>query len=123
MKLTLYTETFIDSAHQLRGYNGPCCNIHGHIWKLGIWIKGTEDQLDRVGILYDFTRIKEIHNLLDHKFINDIPPFNKVNPTAENLVMFIYNTLKNKSPELLFKVRVYETPVGKETYCEGGDFE
>lgn len=124
--ITLHTETVIDSAHQLKGYDGKCKAIHGHSWKVEVWIKGYRYQLDKVGILFDFGKIKEIHELFDHKFINDIEIdgeriFDFVNPTAENLSSIIYMLLKNTYKNLFFIVRVYETKVGKETYCETGD--
>lgn len=122
MILTLYTETVIDSSHQLRGYDGKCANTHGHSWKISLWIRGDEVKKDKVGILFDFGNVKDIKEELDHKFLNDIPPFDKINPTAENISKYIYTKLKDQRPELGFKIRVYETAVGKETYCELGDF-
>jgi len=128
MELTLYTETVIDSCHQLEGYCGKCSQLHGHTWKISIWIKGDESQKDDVGILFDFGNVKDIKERYDHKLLNEVPPFgiqNKLeylNPTAENISRAIYEELKHKREELKFKVRVYETVVGKETYCELGDF-
>jgi 6-pyruvoyltetrahydropterin/6-carboxytetrahydropterin synthase len=135
MIILLHTETTIDSAHQLKDYEGKCSNIHGHTWFLDLWVKGTDSQLNKDGILFDFGNVREIKELLDHKLINNLPYFNKgidfnfegrmkkgVNPTAENLSIFIYNWLKKDNSELLFKIRLYETKIGKETYCEVGDF-
>lgn len=121
--LKLHTEIVIDSSHQLRGYDGACSRVHGHTWFVEVWIKGEPKHKDEVGILFDFGRIKSFRDKLDHQFINDIPPFDKQNSTAENLTEYFYNQLKQDRPELLFKVRVYETKVGKETWCEYGDFE
>lgn len=123
MKLKLYTETWIDSCHQLRGYDGACSRTHGHTWQVSIWIQGDSKYKDQVGILFDFGNVKKIKEKYDHYFINDIPPFDKINATAENLTEVIYNELKSIRPELEFKVRIYETAVGKTTYCEAGDFE
>jgi len=122
MELTLHTETVIDSCHCLKGYEGACSRIHGHSWFIEVWIKGDSKQKDKVGILFDFGNIKKIKEKYDHYFLNDIPPFNIINPTAENLTEKIYVELKETSPKLKFKVRIYETYVGKKTYCEGGDF-
>jgi 6-pyruvoyltetrahydropterin/6-carboxytetrahydropterin synthase len=123
MRLLLHTETVIDSSHQLKGYDGPCQRIHGHTWFLDVWIKGCPDQLNKDGILFDFGKVKEIREKYDHRFINDIPPFDTQNPTAENLVQEIYRQLKSESPHLDFCIRLYETKVGKETWCMYGDFE
>lgn len=120
--LTLYTETVLDSCHQLRGYDGKCQNLHGHSWKVCVWIKGKKEERDEIGIIFDFSNIEKIKEKLDHKFINEVEPFDKINPTAENLSMFIYDELKHERSNLMFKVRIYETAVGKETYCEYGDF-
>ena len=123
MKLTLHTETVIDSSHYLNDYNGKCANTHGHSWFVEIWIKGEPNQLDNVGILFDFGNVKKIKEKYDHKLINTISPFDEINPTAENLSMNIYDELLEINPNLDYKVRIYETKVGKETYCEYGDFE
>lgn len=122
MRITLHTEVAIDSAHKLEDYDGQCKNLHGHTWFVEIWFKGDTKDVDKVGILVDFSIVKELKDTLDHKYLNDIL---KVNPTAENLTEWIYLTLKAKinNPKIKTKVRVYETYVGKKTYCEGGDFE
>ena len=121
--LTLHTEVVIDSSHYLKGYEGNCKRIHGHSWFIEVWIKGNASQLDDVGILFDFGNIKKLKDKYDHQLINEISPFDKINPTAENLCEQFYYELKDESPKLSFKIRVYETKVGKETWCEGGDFE
>lgn len=121
--LTLHTEVVIDSSHQLRGYDGNCSRLHGHTWFIEVWIKGDPKFKDEVGILFDFGNVKKIKDQFDHQFLNDIAPFDKINSTAENLVEHFYNELKENRSELFFKVRVYETKVGKETWCEFGDWE
>jgi 6-pyruvoyltetrahydropterin/6-carboxytetrahydropterin synthase len=121
--LTLHTEVVLDSSHQLRGYDGNCSRLHGHTWLIEIWIKGEEQNKDEVGILFDFGNVKKIKEEFDHRFLNDIEPFNVINSTAENLTVHFYNKLKTERPELMFKVRVYETYVGKKTWCEYGDWE
>jgi len=122
--LTLHTETTIDSSHYLKNYKGKCAELHGHSWFIEIWVRGTIDQCDEIGILYDFGNVKKLKEKMDHRLINDIPYFkeNDINPTAENITHWIYKELRKDRPELKFKVRVYETKVGKETYCEGGDW-
>lgn len=126
MEILLHTETTIDSAHQLKGYNGKCSNQHGHTWFLDLFIKGEETDLDKDGILFDFGKVKEIKDLLDHKFLNDNPYFDidkgGVNPTAENISLWIYHKLKEMNNRFYFKIRLYETKIGKETWCEVGDF-
>lgn len=122
MKITIYTETVIDYAHFLRNYEGKCKFCHGHSAWVRIWVRGDIEQLDDRGILFDFTNVKNIKDIFDHKLINDMTEFKEKNPTAENLCLFIYNKLKFDKPELEYKVRFYETAVGKNTYAELGDF-
>ena len=119
MELTLYTETFFDAAHFLRNYEGKCASLHGHTWKLCIWVKGEESQLDERDILWDFTNAKLMASRYDHKNLNEVM---EGNPTAERLVIETLGTLKKDRPELRFKVRVYESLASKSSYCEGGDF-
>jgi len=118
--LLLHTETVIDSCHHLEGYNGKCSNKHGHSWKLEVWFKGTPILKDDVGILVDFGIIKDIKEKLDHKDLNEVLNFN---PTAENLSEWIYNFIKKKvAKDIEIKIRLYETYVGKKTWCEWGDW-
>ena len=123
MKLKLHTETVLDSCHELKGYDGACSRLHGHSWFVEVWIKGDDSQLDKDGILFDFGRIKILKEKYDHRYLNEIPPFDRINPTAEHISTQFYKELKEAKPELEFKVRLYETKVGKDTYCEVGDFE
>ena len=120
MELTLHTEVVLDSCHKLEGYEGKCKNLHGHSWLVEIWFKGDSKLKDTVGILVDFGIIKILKEQLDHTYINDVIG---VNPTAENLTEWIYRRIKKEiNNKIKVTVRVYETLVGKKTYCEGGDF-
>lgn len=123
MKITLHTETVIDSCHQLKNYDGACARLHGHSWRVRVWVRGNLDQCNKLGILFDFTNVKKIKDKFDHRFINEIPPFDEVNPTAENLTANIYDELVKVNDQLQYCVRVYETAVGKECWCQGGDFD
>lgn len=86
------------SAHTLRGYPGACSRMHGHNWKLEVEVDSTE--LDEVGMGIDFKVIKqsakEMVNELDHRYLNDIPPFDTVNPTAENIAAHLYRGLAER---------------------------
>jgi len=116
-------EDSFSSAHSLRGYEGKCENLHGHNWKVVVSIKG--EKLNNIGILIDFKDIKSILKSvlseLDHKSLNDIPPFDKINPSAENISFFIFSKIKEKLPNNLKiqKVEVWESANSFATYYEG----
>ena len=97
----LYTIKIITdfaAAHLLRGYEGECSRLHGHNWKVEVEVQATV--LDEVGMGVDFKDIKastrEVIGSMDHRNLNDLPPFDKINPTAENLAAHIYKTLGQK---------------------------
>lgn len=117
--LLLHTEFTFDSAHRLTEYEGKCKNIHGHTWLVEAQIKGYVEQCDSIGILFDFSNVKKIKELYDHKLLNAIM---LANPTAENIAINIYHLFKEINEDLMYKIRVYETAVRKETWCEYGDF-
>jgi 6-pyruvoyltetrahydropterin/6-carboxytetrahydropterin synthase len=119
VELTLYTEGYFDAAHYIERHAGKCSRLHGHTWKICVWIKGDDSLLDTNGILWDFGNLKEITDRYDHQTLNEIIPGN---PTAELLVKDVYERLKRMNTDLLFRVRVYENTVSRESWCEGGDF-
>lgn len=85
------------SAHTLREYPGDCSRMHGHNWKLEVEV--TASALNEHGMGMDFKTIKtatrELAKKLDHRYLNDIPPFDTVNPTAENIAQYFYQNLSN----------------------------
>jgi len=88
------------SAHQLRGYRGKCEALHGHNWKVEVTVTG--ERLDSIGLLIDFKDLKEIVHAvltqLDHKFLNDIPPFDELNPSSELMAQHLYTTIQDRLP-------------------------
>ena len=76
----------IAGAHRLNlNYESKCANLHGHNWIVVVWCKS--QTLDANGMVIDFTHIKrEVQEKLDHKFLNDVVPFN---PTAENIAKWV----------------------------------
>ena len=89
---------YIDSAHFLQGYQGKCANIHGHTWRVEVTLKG--EQLNEIGLLADFNDVKKIvkdvMEAFDHKLINDIKPFDKLNPSSENLARYFFHEIKER---------------------------
>jgi 6-pyruvoyltetrahydropterin/6-carboxytetrahydropterin synthase len=109
----LSIETSISSAHLLRDYDGPCSRNHGHNWKIRVEV-GTND-LDEQGIAIDFLDLKKITwqvvGPFDHNNFNDIPPFDKLNPTAENIVKYFYDEIEKLLPSgiTMKSIRLWET--------------
>ncbi|ADJ28000.1 6-carboxytetrahydropterin synthase QueD [Nitrosococcus watsonii] len=95
---TLKILTDFSSAHTLRDYPGECRRMHGHNWKLEVEV--TAQALDQQGMVMDFKDIKksarQLCAQLDHRYLNDISPFDRINPTAENLAAFFYRGLSQQ---------------------------
>jgi 6-pyruvoyltetrahydropterin/6-carboxytetrahydropterin synthase len=115
-------ERNFSSAHQLRGYKGKCENLHGHNYRIEIYARGRE--LDNIGLLVDFGELKtaadEVVQYLDHRNINELPPFDvEVNPSAENLARYIWERVSARVGDArvqVYKVRCFETPTSVATY-------
>ena len=109
-----------DAAHHLYGYPGECKNLHGHTWDVEVTVTGNE--LDEIGIVYDFKSLKEdlaaVLGAYDHVLINEIEPFNEISPTAENLARIICEKLQERvDPRVSVKeIAVWESPIAKLVY-------
>jgi 6-pyruvoyltetrahydropterin/6-carboxytetrahydropterin synthase len=117
----LSVELHFDAAHCLRGYQGKCEALHGHRFKVAARIKAS--QLDEIGIAYDFTELKQhltdIMSRFDHVCLNEVPPFNKINPSSENIASTVYRELKTKlagAPVSISSIEVWESPQSWVTY-------
>jgi 6-pyruvoyltetrahydropterin/6-carboxytetrahydropterin synthase len=116
-------ESHFDAAHFLRNYKGKCENLHGHRYKVIANIR--TDKLNDEGLAYDFVELKhqlnEILDTFDHACLNDIPPFDKINPSAENISRTVYEKL---APALdkditIVSIQVWESPENCVTYYPG----
>jgi 6-pyruvoyltetrahydropterin/6-carboxytetrahydropterin synthase len=91
-------EKHFDVAHFLRGYKGKCESMHGHRYR--VVVKVRTSQLDDIGLAYDFTDLKrhlnDILSRFDHTCLNDVKPFDRINPSAENIAATIYDELKKR---------------------------
>lgn len=94
-KLTILAD--FASAHTLRDYPGDCSRMHGHNWKVEVEVTATSLNDHEMGM--DFKTIKTatrtLAKSLDHRYLNDIPPFDVRNPTAENIAQYFYQQLSN----------------------------
>jgi 6-pyruvoyltetrahydropterin/6-carboxytetrahydropterin synthase len=102
----LTIKTTFSAAHSLRDYEGPCSKVHGHNWVVEVLITGKELQPN--GILLDFGDVKkatsEALSRLDHANLNEVPPFDHLNPTSENLARWIFEEVGKKVNNSAFKV-------------------
>ena len=89
-------KTGFAAAHQLRLYDGKYENLHGHNWTAQVSVEA--DELDPIGVGIDFVKLKAMveRNLreLDYHNINEVPPFDEQNPSAENIARWLFLKLK-----------------------------
>ena len=106
-KYTLRVLTEFASAHTLRGYPGACSRLHGHNWKVEVEVEARK--LDDLGMGLDFKIIKrsanELVGELDHRYLNEVSPFENVNPTAENIAAYLYRGLAERLNDERVQVR------------------
>jgi 6-pyruvoyltetrahydropterin/6-carboxytetrahydropterin synthase len=109
------------AGHALRNYKGKCEHVHGHNYKVQVTVAG--DKLNAAGLLMDFVdlraEIKGVVAKLDHRFLNDIPPFDQLNPTAENLAKYICDEIEPQARNQGLQVHgvtVWETDTTSATY-------
>jgi len=111
----IVVEQHFEAAHFLRGYKGKCEKIHGHRYSVVVRLKAAG--LNDIGLAYDFTDVKRHLGAIlagfDHSSLNDIPPFDKINPSAENIAVTICTGLKSKlagEAVSVSAVEVWENP-------------
>src|SRR4030042_5539423 len=107
-----------DAAHYLRGYRGKCEALHGHRFEVVVSVKS--GKLNNIGIAYDFVELKqrvgEVLKRFDHVCLNDIAPFDKINPSSENIAATIYKELKRRIKGItVTQVEEWESPESKVT--------
>jgi len=116
----LTIKAHFDAAHALRDYPGECRKLHGHTWDVEVTVAG--EQLDDIDIVYDFKRLKAdldaVLEPLDHAYLNEVPPFDELSPTAENLARVVYDALEQRvgSEVVMKEVAVWESPVARIVY-------
>ena len=114
-------ETFA-AGHALRHYRGKCEKVHGHNYKVQVTIEG--ETLNEAGLLVDFVELKRLLHAvvdrLDHEFLNDVPPFDVLNPSAENMAKFFHDEISKGFPfengARVSNVKLWETDTSIATY-------
>ncbi len=110
------------AGHALREYKGKCENVHGHNYRVQVTLRG--ERLDKTGLLADFVDLKKIvHSVLDrldHQWLNDYPPFDRINPSAENIAKYIFDEVSagfgSREGARPAQVRLWETDTAFAVY-------
>lgn len=88
------------AAHNLRNYGGKCERLHGHNWRVEVFVRA--DALGKNGMVLDFRILREeteqVLEALDHQYLNDLPYFQKEEPSSENIARYIYEALEERLP-------------------------
>jgi 6-pyruvoyltetrahydropterin/6-carboxytetrahydropterin synthase len=108
------------AAHALRGYKGKCENLHGHNYRVEVTVAG--ERLNEIGLLADFVDIKRVMkhviDRLDHTNLNETPPFDTLNPSAENIAQYFAEQVQAgmDSGVRVSQVKVWETDTSVAVY-------
>jgi len=113
-------EKKFSAAHYLRDYHGHDEPLHGHNWKVQVRLRG-KDLVKPEEYLADFAEVDRALDQaiarVDYKNLNEVPPFDRRNPTAENLARWLYDELARSFPQgLLAGVTVWETENGAASF-------
>ena len=113
--------THFSAAHQLKGFEGACEALHGHNWKVEVYV--TAEKLKRGGIAVDFRVLKKyirtVLSTLDHQFLNNLEPFVNQSPSSENIAKHIAQELApllEKEGVRLSRVTAWESDTACATY-------
>ena len=115
--------TSFSAAHRLENFYGKCEALHGHNWKVEVFLKG--DKLNETGLLQDFGVVKahtrELLEEIDHKYLNELPAFSQQNPSSENLARFLFQRLGavlNQNGVQVSRVNVWESDTSCASYFQ-----
>ena len=118
---TLAVKSKFSAAHALRDYDGDCANLHGHNWTIEMVVGS--DSVSETGLAADFRDLKavlqDILTELDHTNLNNVPPFDKLSPSSENIARWLFEKLSRPVEELgvlLKGIRVSENDECSVTY-------
>jgi 6-pyruvoyltetrahydropterin/6-carboxytetrahydropterin synthase len=86
------------AAHQIRFHGGKCERLHGHNWRIRVFVQAAA--LNRIGMVIDFADLQrlvaEVGARFDHRNINEIPPFDQLNTTAELIAKFFHQEMTGR---------------------------
>ncbi|MFH1113921.1 MAG: 6-carboxytetrahydropterin synthase QueD [Pseudomonadota bacterium] len=109
------------AAHLLRNYKGKCERLHGHNYK--VIVTARAHAVGVSGMVMDFGDLKRAANTvadrLDHGFLNEVPPFDTIEPSAENLAYYFFQQIAAElggDAEMLHRVSVWESDASSATY-------
>lgn len=109
------------AAHRLRDFQGKCEQLHGHNWKVEVFVQAAK--LDSAGLVRDFGEIKavslEVLNELDHHYLNELSHFQEENPSSEHIARYLFNQLSrrlNDDRARVSKISVWESDTSCATY-------
>lgn len=122
MPYTIFKEFGFAAGHHIPDHPGKCRNLHGHNYRTRVFLRANE--LDSMGMVFDFGRLKVLMNEVvgpfDHRVINDLPPFDERNPTAENLSEYIYTEVRKRldlDPTAVGRVEVAKVELWENDTC------
>ncbi len=105
---------FFSAAHFLQDYHGKCEALHGHNWKVEVMVR--RQTLGEGNMALDFARLKrqtdEVLERLDHKNLNELPPFRDQNPSSEAIARYIFQELEKALADeavTLYRVNAWES--------------
>jgi 6-pyruvoyltetrahydropterin/6-carboxytetrahydropterin synthase len=111
------------AAHRLENFRGKCESLHGHNWKVEVFLVG--DRLDGAGLLLDFAEVKasarEVLEEVDHQYLNELPAFRNQNPSSENLARYLFTRLAarlNRDGIRVSRVSVWESDSSCASYYQ-----
>ena len=117
----LQITTQFAAAHQLRNFRGKCEKLHGHNWRIDVFVEG--EKLNDTGLLIDFKDLKDATNRileeLDHSFLNELPQFKDQNPSSENIAAYVFTKLSselNGTNIMVSKVTAWESDTASSSY-------
>lgn len=120
---TVRVEARFESAHYLREYRGISEPLHGHSYKVEADLAGSGGGIDSDAIAVDFVsarrKLEVLARRLDYACINDVPPFDTINPSAENIAEWFHRELSSAVADegaLVRSVTVWEGPVNSVTF-------